>query len=118
MPTLMNGDAGDGETPASLPQLDAHESRMLKAFGAAWMMHRTKSESQLSSELAIARIMALKAGIKEMNDRANETLKSCQSLMDACGEAIAAWFKGLSGAALKRAIKEVRSCGRNGLRIF
>ena len=89
--------------------LDAHESRMLKAFGAAYIQ-RTKSDSEIASENAIARIMALRASIKEQNDRSNKTLSSCQSLMDACGEAIAAWFKGLSGAALKRAIKEVRAC--------
>jgi hypothetical protein len=89
--------------------LDAHESRMLKAFGAAYIK-RTKSDSEIASENAIARIMALRASIQEQNDRSNKTLSSCQSLMDACGEAIAAWFKGLSGAALKRAIKEVRAC--------
>lgn len=89
--------------------LDAHESRMLKAFGAAYL-RRTKSDAEIASESAIARIMALRTSIKEQNDRSNKTLSSCQSLMDACGEAIAAWFKGLSGAALKRAIKEVRAC--------
>jgi hypothetical protein len=126
LPTLVLGDADDGKSPgaaaaAAVPAqqlqaedlihrrnaLDAHESRMLKAFGKAYIK-RTKSDSEVASENAIARIMALRASITEQNERSNKTLNSCQSLMDACGDAIAAWFKGLSGAALKRAIKEVR----------
>ena len=70
------------------------------------LIERCKSVSEIA-ESAMERIRLLKAGIVAMEERASKTLGSCQNLMDACGDAIAAWFKGLSGAALARAIKEV-----------
>ena len=104
LPLEDEGDEAEEPPPSPPKKMDSY-SLMIK-------LQRTKSDSQLAAESAMARIMALKAGIKEMDDRANRTLNSCQSIMDACGDAIAAWFKGLSGAALLRAIKEVRVRGR------
>ena len=70
---------------------------------------RTKSASEIAAEKSMELIARLKSGLADVDKKQQQTLSSCQSLLDACGDAIAAWFKGLSGKALQRAIKEVRS---------
>jgi hypothetical protein len=70
---------------------------------------RTKSASEIAAEKSMELIMRLKSSVADIEKKQQQTLNSCQSLLDACGDAIAAWFKGLSGKALQRAIKEVRS---------
>jgi hypothetical protein len=57
----------------------------------------------------------MKAGIVAMDVRCKSRLDSSQAVIAACGEAIAAWFKGLSAPALECAMKEVCCCCKFGV---
>ena len=56
-----------------------------------------RRNSAEAAEASMALIMRLKEGLAEMDRRAGLTLQNSQNVIDACGDAIAAWFKGLSG---------------------
>ena len=76
-------------------------------------LRRTRSVEDCNA--AIEKITQMKAGIAAMDARCKSRLDSSQAVIDACGEAIAAWFKGLSAPALECAMKEVRSCCKFGV---
>ena len=65
-----------------------------------------RTNSVLAAEASMELVRRLKASLADMDSRAESMLLSCQSIIDSCGDAIRAWFKGLSGAALQRAIKQ------------
>ena len=84
----------------------------LPASGAAAkqaVCMRTRSVE--AAEASIDLIRKLKEGIADMDARTGKTLDSGQAMLDACGETIAAYFKGLSGPALDLAIRQVLSEG-------
>ena len=70
-----------------------------------------RTRSVEAAEASIDLIRKLKEGIADMDARTGKTLDSGQAMLDACGETIAAYFKGLSGPALDLAIRQVLSAG-------
>ena len=94
----------------SLPTTELNQvKRMSIKEQLAARFGRTKSVSEIAAEKSMELIARLKSGLADVEKKRSQTLSSCQSLLDACGDAIAQWFKGLSGKALQRAIKEVKS---------
>jgi hypothetical protein len=94
----------EAETATAVEQVQSPVSPSRRHF------ENSRSDSQIRAaklEESMAKIRAMKAGLQEIDNRRRASIESCQGLLDACGDAIAAWFKGLSGVALKRAIQEV-----------
>ena len=98
MPSSPGGRAGDACETVSRAKSET-------------VFQRTRSAADIAqdADASLAKIRALMAGLQEADAQFTRSLSSCQAVIDACGEAIASWFKGLRGTSLERAIREVLS---------
>jgi hypothetical protein len=96
----------------SVPQLPAPGGDGAAGWASVARAHSVavfqRARSAEDAERSLAKIKALKARLLEVDAHFTRSLSACQTVIDACGEAIKVWFSGLRGASLERAIREVR----------